>query len=255
MIETTLLFGTIFSIASGGVYFYVGRSLSRRHVISPDARQAWTLFVIWWYALASISFIGGILNLLGAIGLASLPLFLTFTQVNLLVICIALYGLMSYLVYLFTGNHKVLASLGFVYVGYYVFLMYYVNLSEPISVSIGRWSVTLDYQQQPTGLLVTLLLALIVGPQIIASLAYFSLYFRVKDTTQKYRIAMVSCSILIWFLSSFIVSLAGLNEYDGWQIISRLIGLSAALAILMAYQPIGWIRNHLGVSAITEENN
>jgi len=254
MIESTLLLGTVFSIASGGVYFYVGRSLSRRHVISSDARRAWALFVVWWYALAGISFIGGILNLLGAIGLTSLPLFLTFTQLNLLVICIALYGLMSYLVYLFTGNHKVLAPLILIYAGYYAFLMYYINLSEPVSVSIGRWSTTLDYQQQPTGPLVTLLLTLIVGPQIIGSLAYFSLYFRVKDTTQKYRIAVVSCSIVIWFLSSLIVSLAGLSQYDWWQVISRLIGLSAALAILMAYQPVGWIRSHLGVSAITEEN-
>jgi hypothetical protein len=255
LFEPTLLFGTIFSLASAGIYFYVGHSLSQRRVISSEARLAWALFVVWWYALACTSVSGAMLDLLGAIGLASLPLVLTFTQLNLLAICAALYGLMYYLIYLFTGNRKVLAPLTITYILYYVLLIHYLNLSIPISVSVGRWSVAMHYQQQSTGPFVTLILVLLVFPQIIGSLAYFTLFFRVKEATQKYRVALVSWSIIIWFLSSFIASIAGLSEYDWWQILSRLIGLGATLTILMAYQPINWIKNHLGVTAITEGND
>jgi hypothetical protein len=255
LFEPTLLFATIFSLTSAGIYFYVGHSLSRRRVISSEARLAWALFVVWWYALAVTSVLGGMLNLLGAMGLNSVPLFLTFTQINLLAICAALYGLIYYLVYLFTGNRKVLVPLTMAYIVYYALLMYYVNLSMPISVSVGRWSAALQYEHQPTGPFVTLILVLLVFPQIIGSLAYFTLFFRVKEATQKYRVALVSWSIIIWFLSAFIASIAGLSQYDWWQILSRLIGLGATLTILMAYQPINWIKNRLGVTAITEGND
>src|SRR5687768_8702227 len=109
MLQSTLIIGAVFSLASAGIYFYVGRSLSRRHVATQDARLAWNLFVTWWYALASTTLVGGLLSLLGALGATNLPLFVTFTQLNLLAICVALYGLMYYLLYLFTGSRKVLA--------------------------------------------------------------------------------------------------------------------------------------------------
>lgn len=254
MAEPTLLFGTIFSIVSAGIYFYVGHSLSRRRVVLPDARIAWTLFVVWWYASAGVSFTSAMLNLVGAIGLTSLPIFLTFTQLNILAACAGFYGLMYYLSYIFTGNKKVLVPLTLAYIVYYGLLMYYLNVSNPIGVSIDRWSVNLDYQQEAVTPLAIFLAILLVFPQIIGSLAYFTLYFRVKEITQKYRVALVSWSIIIWFLSAFIASIAGLSQYDWWQILSRLIGLGATLTILLAYQPTNWIKNRFGVSSIGEES-
>lgn len=254
MLQPTLMIGTIFSLASAGVYFYVGHSLSQRHVASQEARLAWDLFVAWWYALAGASVVTGGLNLLGGLGITSLPLFLTLTQVAVLILCIALFSLMYYLVYLFTGNRRMFMPLILIYSAYYILLMYYINLSTPNDVSIGRWNVSLTFQQQVTGPLVTLFAILLIFPQVIAGFAYFTLYFRVKENTQKYRVAVVSWSIIIWFLSSSIASLSGFSEADWWQILSRLIGLGATLAILMAYQPIPWIKQRLGVASISEES-
>jgi hypothetical protein len=254
MIQPTLIFGTVFSIISAGIYFYVAHTLGKRQVILPETRIAWQLFVVWWYALAGITLVNGLLNLVGAFGLASLPLFITFTQVEILVLCVALYGLMYYLIYIFTGNRKALPVLTIVYILYYFLFMYYLNLSTPTGVSINRWNVGVHYEQQPTGPFVTVLLVLLVFPQIIGSLAYFTLYFRVKEITQKYRVALVSLSIIIWFLSAFIASISGLSQYDWWQITSRMIGLGATLAILMAYRPANWIKNRLGVNSIIEES-
>ena len=47
----------------------------------------------------------------------------------------------------------------------------------------------------------SILAVLLLLPQIIGSFAYFTLYFRVTDVTQKYRILLVSWSIIVWFLS------------------------------------------------------
>jgi hypothetical protein len=254
MLQPTLIIGAIFSLASAGIYFYVGHSLSRRHVASQDARLAWNLFVVWWYALAGTTLAGAVLSLLGALSITDLPLFLTFTQLNLLAICIALHGLIYYLLYLFTGSRKVLAPLTIFYIAYYILLTYYINSREPVSVLVGKWNTTLAYQQSLTGPFFAVILILLVVPQIIGAAAYFTLYFRVKEATQKYRVAVVSWSIIIWFLSAFIASISGLSQYDWWQITSRLIGLSATLAILMAYRPIPWIKQRLGVASIAEES-
>lgn len=253
MFQSTLLLGTFFSLTSAAVYFYVGHRLSLRHVLSPDASTAWNLFVVWWYALASNSFISGVLNLVGAFGITDFPMFLAFTHANLLASCLALYGLMAYLLYLFVGNRKVFILMTLFYIAYYILLDYYLNWLAPVGVVVNRWNASLIFQHQMTGPFFRLVLILLVFPQIIGSFAYFSLYFRVKYATQKYRVALVSSSILIWFLSAFLASISGMAQYDWWQIASRLIGLVAALTILMAYHPAGWIKQRLGVTSISDE--
>ena len=86
--------------------------------------------------------------------------------------------------------------------------------------------------------------------QIIGGLAYFTLYFRVSDVTQKYRILLVSWSIIIWFLSPYCARAGGLAEQDWWQLASRLIGLAAALTILMAYLPPRWLKQRYGIVSL-----
>jgi hypothetical protein len=248
MTQPTLLFGALLSALSAAIY-------SRRRSSSPDARLAWRLFVAWWYALAIATLMGAFLNLFGALGITTLPLFTTITLMNLLATCVALYGLMFYLLYLFTGNRKLLVPLSVFYVVYYGLLVYYVQARSPISVSIGRWQTTLEYQNQIMGPFFWVLVILLLFPQILGSFAYFMLYFRVKPVTQKYRILLVSWSIIIWFLSAFLARIAGLSQYDWWQVTSRLIGLSAALTIMMAYQPPAWVKQRFGVASLAEESS
>jgi hypothetical protein len=255
MIEPTLLFGALLSALSAGIYFYVGRVLSRRHSSSPDTRLAWRLFVVWWYALAATTLSGAILSLLGALGIAGLPLFITITLVNLLATCVALYGLVFYLLYLYTGNRGLLAPLSVFYIAYYILLVYYVEASNPIGVAVARWRATLVYQHQIEGPLFQIAILLLLFPPIIGGLAYFMLYFRVKPVTQKYRILLVSWSIIIWFLSTFLASITGFSQYDWWQVVSRLIGLGAALLIMLAYQPPLWVKRRFKVNSIGEETS
>lgn len=254
MIQPTLLFGASLSAIVAGIYYYVGNVLSQRRAASADARLAWAMFIVWWYALSASTLSGALLSLFGALGVVGLPLFTTITLINLLATCVALYGLMFYLLYLFTGNRRLLRPLTIFYIVYYVLIVYYIQASAPSGVTVGRWSATLDYQNPITGPFVLFLLFLLVFPQILGSLAYFTLYFRVQTASQKYRVLLVSWSIIIWFTSAFLASIVRLGEQDWWQVTSRLIGLGAALAILLAYQPPGWIRRRLGVTAVAEES-
>jgi hypothetical protein len=252
MIQPTLLFGATLAFLCGGIYFYVGRVLSRRRQSSPGTNMAWLMFVTWWYALALATLSGGVLSLLGAFGIIGLPLFITITIINLLMTCVALMGLMFYLLYLYLGKTSLIWPVGVFYFFFYGLVVYFVEASGPIGVVINRWNTTLQYENAIRGPLLLLALFLLVFPQIIGSLAYFMLFFQVTAKTQRYRILLVSWSIIIWFLSSFLAGISGLSQQDWWQIASRLIGLGAALTILFAYQPPSWIKRRFGVAAIAE---
>jgi hypothetical protein len=252
MLQPTLLFGATLSFLCAGIYFYIGRVLSNRHQTSSGAGMAWLMFVTWWYALALATLTGGVLSLLGAFGIIGLPLFITVTIINLLTTCAALFGLMFYLLYLYTGKTSLIWPIGVFYFFYYGFLVYFVEASDPIGVTVNRWNTSLQYQNAIQGPIFVIALLLLVFPQIIGSLAYFLLYFQVKAKTQRYRILLVSWSIIIWFLTSFLAGISGLSQQDWWQIASRVIGLGAALTILFAYQPPSWIKRRFGVAAIAE---
>jgi hypothetical protein len=253
MFQPNLLISTLFALASAAIYFYVGYRLARRQVATPDARLAWNLFVVWWYGLAASTLLTGVMNLLGLLNITDLALFLTFSQINLLTVCAGLYGLMYYLIYLFTGKRKLLAPLTLFYIAYYALVAYYLNSLKPVGVTVGNWNTTLQYQQSLIGPFFTLILFLLVMPQIIGSFAYFTLFFRVEETTQKYRIALVSWSIIVWFGMSFLARLTGLSQQVWWQFFSRLLSLTAALTILMAYEPVRWIKQRFGVISISDQ--
>jgi hypothetical protein len=252
MIQPTLLFGATLSILCAGIYFYVGRVLRRRRQASPGSSMAWTMFVVWWYALALATFSGGILSLLGAFGIIGLPLFITITIINSLTTCAALMGLIFYLLYLYTGKSNLIGPIGIFYFFFYGLVVYIMEARNPIGVIVNRWNTSLQYENPIPGPLFLIALSLLIFPAILGSLAYFMLFFQVKAKTQRYRILLVSWSIIIWFLSSFLASISGFSEQDWWQIVSRMIGLVAALTILFAYQPPSWIKRRFGVAAIAE---
>ena len=252
--QLTLLVGTLFAFSAAGVYAYLALRLQRRVIASVQARLAWRLFIVWWCGLAGTTAISGIINTLAVTGVASLPLYVTLTYINVFIICAALWGLLYYLLYLFTGSDKPLLPLGVFYTGYFLLLIYWIAAAEPISIEVTKWSAKLAYQQSPTGPFFALILTLLVFPQIFAGLAYFTLFFRVKDFTQKYRILLVSWSVIIWFGAAYAASISAVATQDWWQLLSRLIGLVAALCILAAYNPPSFIKHRYGVLSLGEES-
>ncbi len=252
--QPTLLFSAIFAVSVASIYGYVGWRLSKRVIPSSEARLAWGSFTMWWYGLAATTLIGGFLSLFGAFGLTSLPLFVTATYINVLVICLALWGLLYYLIYLFTGSRRALLPLAVFYTLYYILLVYYITASIPESINVEPWNTTVVYRAPLTGPFFVMLVVLLLLPQLIGGFAYFTLYYRMSEVTQKYRVLLVSWSIIIWFLSPFAAVAGGLAGQDWWQLVSRLIGLAAALTILMAYLPPRWLKQRYGIISLSDES-
>ena len=252
-IQSTLLLSVVFALIAASIYAYAGWRLNKRVISASESRLAWQFFTMWWYGLAASTLIGGLLNLMGALGLTNLALYVTATYMNLLISCIALLGLFYYLIYLFTGNSQWLKPLVVFYALAYIVLVYYVTYSEPVDVTLEPWSASLAYRIPMTGPFIVILVALLFASQIFGGFVYFTLYFRVPDVTQKYRILLVSWSIILWFLIPFVGIAAGLQRQDWWEIFSRLLGLAAAWTTLLAYWPPQWLKRRYGMLSLADE--
>lgn len=248
---SNLVIGAVFAFLAAAVYLYVGRLVARRQV-QGEARLAWQMFALWWYGLGATTLVGGVLTVAAASGRADLNLFLALTMMNLLIICAALLGLLYYLLYLFTGRYDLWRPLVGFYVAYFALLVYFVIASQPVGIKVTGWTAALDYAAPIRGAFFTAILALLVFPQIIGALAYFSLVRRLSEPTQRYRVALVSWSIIVWFLSTFLASATGLSDADWWQAASRLLGLGAAVTVVLAYQPPAFVQRRWGIQPLAE---
>lgn len=240
----TLLLAAAFALASAVVYIAVGAVVQRRPV-SDRHRLANQLFAVWWYGLGLATAIGAVQNLLVGRGYRDLDLFVTVTMVNLFLVCVALWGLLYYLLYLFTARRGLLGPLTVGYLAYYFWLQHLVYSAHPRAIEEHRWVVQVAYEHPIVGLAATIAVLLLVGPQFLGAAALGTLYFRVTEREQRFRIAVVSVSIFVWFGSTLAVGLAKVGDNDVWQLTSRAIGLASALAILVAYRPPEALRRRL----------
>lgn len=184
-----------------------------------------------------------------------LDLYSAVALLNLGLLCVALWGLLYYLVFLFSNSSRILWPLTIGYVFYFLLLSYYIISSHYTDVTVSRWALQPvsghDLRGSPLFLLVVALLLL---PQIIASFAYLTFYWRVNDPLQKRRILLVSLSILIWFASAFVGVALGSKaaDLDGYQIFSKFMGLAAATTIYYAFTGL---RPGSGVEANVEDES
>jgi hypothetical protein len=248
MAEAPLLASAAFGLLSGTLFAFVGWHVQRR-TASPGVRLAGAAFTTWWYAISAVTIIGAVHTAVAAYGRATLESALLETHLALLLLCVALWGLLYYLLYLYTGWQKLWAVLAVGYVLYYAMLLYFVIASRPIGVKVDRWQVQLEYEQMLTGPFFGALIVLLLVPQILAAIAYFLLYFQTSDPSARYRIAVVSFSIILWFGLPLVGIPLHVSEEDWWQVVSRVIGVGATLAILAAYRPPAWVRSRYGIAA------
>lgn len=252
MVSGTLLTGALFATASGAVFGYVGVRLGQREVDLASLLPR-TAFAAWWLGLAAVTLLGAATTLAAAFGRLGTDLYVALTYYNIMVLAVALAALLYYLLHLYTGRTGWWKSLVVGYSAYLVFLLYFIHSHDPVGVHVGRWTVELEYavplEDDPLLLPVVFLL---VGPQILASVAYLSLVRRVHERTLRYRIVTVATSLILWFGSALVGPLVGASDSDVPQVVSRAIGLAAALCILAAYYPPRILKRRYGLVSIRE---
>lgn len=240
--------GLAFAIAL--LYTLVGRITLARPSSSADARLAIRLFAVWWFGLAVVTLISAARTLLAAVGVLDLPLHMTLGFAALLPLVACLWGLVYYLLYIYTGDRRLFVPVTVMHAGILVFLLYLTLWLQPVGLKVSDWSVTTENARLLDGPLLGVALFLILGPAIFAALGYGSLLFRTRDPTTRYRIGTVSGAFLLWFGSAVVAAVTTLGTWYWWPLTARAIGLVSTLLILAAYRPPGFVQQGLGVAAL-----
>ena len=258
MVDTLALAGG-YSLVVGGLYAFVGSQIARREV-PPEALVAHRMFLVWWFAFAASSLLGAINIALYRLDALAPGYYLAATQANILAIVLALLGLLYYMVYLYTGSSRWFRPIVLFYVLFYLALLALVayRWSPPEGFTDNGWSIqALPEPESDLHPAVAIpFLLLLVGPQIAAAVAFLRLAPRLDEPTPRYRVRLVGTAILLWFGASLVASIVGnltdvdLSGLDAWQVLTRVLGLSAVLLILAAYKPPAWVRRRYGVESV-----
>ena len=240
-------------LATVAMYGYVGWRLSRRRVDGP-ARLANNLFATWWVLLAGLTALTVVQRAAAVAGVDDLAFYLTILEIQLLVLCVALWALLYYFVYVLTGSRRAMAPITIFYAAYYVGLVFLVTARHPTGIVRDGATATLRFANEASGPANLIVLVLLLGPVLVGAAGYFRLFFRIEEPTQRYRIGLIAVTILVWFGIAAGASVAGLAQLAWWRAASSLLGLGAAISIYFAYQPPRFVRERYGVRPVNEES-
>lgn len=191
----TLLAGALLTLAAGLAYLAAGIRLSRQ---APRKGHAIALFSLFWFALGFYGIADGLWSL--AVPLANPPVALGITILHLktLIGCAGFLGLVYYLLYLYTGNRRILLPLVLFYALVYVLVLYSYIARHPIGQETQTWRSGLVYANDG-GLLDTLAVIALFLPPLLASIAYARLATKVQTPQQRRRVLAISASLAVFF--------------------------------------------------------
>ncbi len=240
----------ISSFLAAAVYLYVGARLARRRV-SPESQIPALQFALFWVGLSASTFLSSILSVIAAFRVPPFGMVVAFEYYEIVVISAALWGLVCYLYFLYTGRSGILPVTA-LYLLEFGLLVYYVSASVPLGVSVTYGSVDLTYVSLLAGPITIVAVLILVIPEFVAGIAYLRLYFRARDRTVRYRIALVSGGLLGWFLLDFV----NVGSRSGGNLAALFLGqlllIVAALIVLMAYYPPRFVRDRYGVAGLAD---
>lgn len=249
--KPTLLADAALALALAALYAYVARVVRDRPTTSRDADRAKGAFVTWWVCLAGLTLVGGVRSALGGLDVLHVGVHAALSYLTLPLLVAALWGLVDYLLYIYTGSARWRGVTMAAHAALGVFFLGLVAWMGPRGVTASDWSVTMEHARPLQGALLGVALALILLPTLLAAGAYLTLAFRVRDRTARYRIAMVSGAFLLWFGSAAVASaLGGARWWYWWPLAARGVALFATLLILAAYRPPRAVRDALNVALV-----
>lgn len=229
MAAPTLLVAGSISVLTGIAFAYVARAVTRRPTSEANhpARRA---HGAWWLALGAYLVLQGALTIVAAFDALSAGAYYASRIVAIPLLCTCVWGITSYLAFLYTGKRSTTVLIAFVYV-VVAAVFYYATFSVVPNLRVGAWLIELD----DTSPLYRAIYVAVGVPPILASLAYLSLLRRVSDPEQRRRVILVAGSILGYIAGGLAARLAANDVVIFITLVG--FGVAAAAMSLAAYRP------------------
>ncbi|MCI4326837.1 MAG: hypothetical protein L3K16_04280 [Thermoplasmata archaeon] len=248
--DSALFAAGVANLAATPVYAYVGSRLYERPV-SAHARLPSAQFALWWWGLGGTGVVSGVEAILYSVGHLTFALALTAYLLTVLADSIILWGLVGYLLYIYTGKYHLLELTGF-YAAFYISVIYWIVSNGPNGVDLASGIPTITYAHILTGPVLDFVVIGLVFPELIASILYLSLFFRTTDRTLRYRIGMVSAALFVFYGAAFFKPSTGSPEL--WTLVTALLDVGSAILALFAYFPPEPLQRAWGITPVPRED-
>lgn len=253
MATAGLIAFSFLSLAAAGLYLLIGRHAARSS-FTPEGAAGARLFRYWWVGLAGLACMTGLQGLLAAWA-ADAP-WIALAAVSsqffyVLFACMALWGLMCYLWFLYTGSLRASPFFLFFYMLVYVAGAVSMAYQGVVGFQAYDFVATVAYQNPipESGLVYGLFYSLLILPQILVAGLYLALYRRVGDRQARLRVVLVSASLLTLLLVTYGVGVSG-HSFDAWWLTGQqALMLLTSAGVLLAHRPPAWLRERYEMQA------
>lgn len=249
MFSATLLAAALVACLSAAAYGIVAWQLRKRAPQDPNDRWALQHFVIWWAATAANIFVAGLLYLAAAFDRINLAMQLADSVLQRVLLAVSLWGLLTYLLYLVTGKRYARLT-GLLYSVHAAFMVTVIFRSQPNGVIVAAWRTDLSYVTEAPGWFDMVNLFLVVLAPVVVSVAFLVIAIRlpkVGHAEQRLRSIVVATALIFWWIVAVTAGQRELLDLEWLQLVNRALGLSAAVAIVVVYNPPAWLRRKWSV--------
>lgn len=233
MTSTTLLAAAGLDIATAGLFAYVATLILRR--LPRDRDHSTEAFALFWFGIGLANALAAILELVAARGDPGLPLTFAISNTRFGLGLASFAGIIYYLLYVYTGRR---GARGPVLVGAsaaFLLIQVWLTQSAPIGTDVSAWRVDLAFANEAVTPLYGLLVLVFFGPPLVCTAGYLLLLRRVETPTQIRRARLVSASLVVYFSGLILGYLS--PGWPWWGLVESLLGIGAALAAIVAFQP------------------
>lgn len=235
-------------IGAAALYLWVARIVFRRD-LEGAAKRANAMFGVWWLSYGLVFMLAPLLTLPPRVfGYENLAFSVALLNALLLMLAVAVWGLVYYLTFLYTGSARAFWPMAVFYAFIGFALLFVVSYINPTGFD-ETGALTYQHRQLPAGPGIVLGLVFSL-PVVIAAIGYGTLYFRVHDSRAKYRIGLVSGAFVLQFgwgaLSSVLQLSSRYPDSTLLAFVSTGLAAVAAVAVLLAFRPPRMVRRRIG---------
>jgi hypothetical protein len=158
---------------------------------------------------------------------------------------------MCYLWFLYTGSLRASPFFTFFYGLVYVAAGASLAWQRVSGFRAFDYGVDVTYANPlpESGLVYLVFYSLLLLPQILVAGLYLALYRRVGDRQARLRVVLVSASLLVLLLVTFVVGAGGFSHEAWWLSGQQALQLLTSAGVLLAHRPPRWMRERYEMEA------
>lgn len=229
MVAPTLVAGALLTFGAGLAYLAVGVVFARQ---ARGRGLPLALFSLFWLAIGFYGVTDGLWSLAVPTLGPDLSVGVTILVLKTLVGCAGFFGLVYYLLFVYTGDRRLLVPLAAFYGLVYVVVLYSYLDAQPVGQVAQTWRSGLVYANGGTFLDLLGTLALFVPP-LVATVAYARLVPKTHDPAQRRRVLTVSASLVVFF-GGLLVGWVGISAWFWWPLVEKGLGVATGVAVVWA---------------------